>query len=303
MKKRCNKKHALNRLFNFVLICTAFFVWVAVDSFYAEDINFTVISGVIALLTLSVGVVFTPCIYIFDAEGLTLRYVFCEERYLWEKIAKIEVNIDRFETTASARNANLLDLFFPSYFIYGDCESKWYFFMSGNIRKTLRTKHLVKKYWDGEITGYFFEDAKKAIEKRRAKKKKYIAAHLTDEIVPMERGVRAKAREWLKPYEAELKQMGLTVRCKYVYTVDGWDEYNSRPDEGYTYTLVMEISRPNEKDENRIVVLNQDLLYVRLGKTAYRGVENSQAELLLEDTFDRELNKIKGLGFEKYLEN
>lgn len=295
------KKIALNSLFNFAILCTAFSVWIAVDSFRTGDIEFFIISGVIALLILSAGVVFTPCIYIFDSEGLTLRYVFCEERYLWEKIAKIEVDIDRFNSRASASNANLLDLFFPSYFIYGDCESKWYFFMSGYIRRTLRTKHLIKKYWDGEITGYFFEDAKKAIDKRRRKKKKYIAAHLTDEIVPMERETRAKAREWLKPYEAELRQMGLTIRCKYVYTVDGWDEYNSRPDEGYNYTLVIEISRPDEKDENRIFVLSEDLLYVRLGKTAYRGVENNLAEELLQQTLSRELQEIAKIGFEEYI--
>ncbi len=294
------KKIALNSLFNFAILCTALSVWISVDSFRTGDIEFFIISGVIALLILSAGVIFTPCIYIFDVEGLTLRYVFCEERYLWENISEIEMNWDRFEFGGSPR-ANLLDLFFPSYFIYGDCESKWYFFMSGNIRKTLRTKHLIKKYWDGEITGYFFEDAKKAIDKRRRKKKKYIAAHLTDEIVPMEREARAKAREWLKPYEAELRRMGLTIRCKYVYTVDGGDEYNSRPDEGYTYTLVIEISRPDEKDEKRIVVLSEDLLYVRLGKTAYRGVENNLAEELLQQTLTRELREIAKIGFEEYI--
>ncbi|MBQ2733819.1 MAG: hypothetical protein IJF74_06645 [Clostridia bacterium] len=275
-------------------------MWIAVDSFRTGDIEFFIISGVIALLILSAGVVFTPCVYIFDSEGLTLRYVFCEERYLWENISEIEMNWERFEFGGSPR-ANLLDLFFPSYSVYADCEGKLYFFMSGNIRKTLRTKHLIKKYWDGEITGYFFEDAKKAIDKRRRKKKKYIAAHLTDEIVPMEREARAKAREWLKPYEAELRQMGLTIRCKYVYTVDGWDEYNSRPDEGYNYTLVIEISRPDEKDEKRIVVFSEDLLYVRLGKTAYRGVENNLAEELLQQTLTRELREIAKIGFEEYI--
>ncbi|MBQ4561726.1 MAG: hypothetical protein IJA55_05335 [Clostridia bacterium] len=294
------KKIALNSLFNFAILCTAFSVWIAVDSFRTGDIEFFIISGVIALLILSAGVVFTPCVYIFDSEGLTLRYVFCEERYLWENISEIEMNWERFEFGGSPR-ANLLDLFFPSYSVYADCEGKLYFFMSGNIRKTLRTKHLIKKYWDGEITGYFFEDAKKAIDKRRRKKKKYIAAHLTDEIVPMEREARAKAREWLKPYEAELRQMGLTIRCKYVYTVDGWDEYNSRPDEGYNYTLVIEISRPDEKDEKRIVVFSEDLLYVRLGKTAYRGVENNLAEELLQQTLTRELREIAKIGFEEYI--
>ena len=297
------KKIALNSLFNFGILCAAFSVWIAADSLRTGDIEFFIISGVIALLILSADVIFTPCIYIFDAEGLTLRYLFCEERYLWKKIAKVEVDMDRFESSASARSANLLDLFFPSYSIYGDCESKWYFFMSGYIRRTLRTKYLIKKYWDGEITGYFFEDVKKSIDKRRRKKQKRIASHMTDEVVVMEREVRAKAREWLKPFEAELRTLGLVLRCKYVYAVDGWDEYNSRPDKGYDYTLIVEISYPGEKDENRILTASEELLRVRLGRTAYRGVENEGAQMLLENTLNRELEKIKELGFDKYIDN
>ncbi len=299
MKRK--KEIALNRLFNFVILCTAFLIWAAVDSFRMGDLEFFMISAVIALLVLAAGIIFTPCIYIFDAEGLTLRYVFCKERYLWKNIPKIEVDWDRFNISGSVRDSNILDLFFPSYHIYGSCEGKWYFFMSGNIRRTLRTKRLIKKYWDGEITGYLFEDVKKAIDKRRRKKKKYIAAHLTDEIVPMEREVRAKAREWLKSYIAQARQQGLELRSKYLYITDSFDELNSRPDEGYTYTLLLEISYPGETDENRIICLSADLLYVRLGKTAYCGVENEFAEELLQQDLNREFQEITKNGFEKYI--
>ena len=126
------------------------------------------------------------------------------------------------------------------------------FFENVHIRKSFRTKKLLEKYWDGTITGYFFDDAKKWINKKRAKKQAYVNAHFTDEIVKMEREIRADAREWLKPILAQAKQNNLDVKLKYYYVTKDSKELKSRPQEGYTYSIDVEISHYNEIDENKI---------------------------------------------------
>lgn len=182
-----------------------------------------------------------------------------------------------------------MDLFYRNVFrIEGINVGELRFYMNGNIRKSFRTKYLLEKYWDGTITGYLFEDVKKWLQKRRAKNEAQTEAHLTDEIVPMERDVRAKSREWLKPFIKQAKENGLEIKARYVYVTEDLKELNSRPSEGYTYTLIMDIARFGETDEDRIVSYSVDLLYVRLGKHSYRGVPNKHAEeeldLMVPDT-------------------
>ena len=134
----------------------------------------------------------------------------------------------------------------------------------------------------------------------KEKKQKQIKAHLTDEIVPMEREMRAKAKEWLEPFVAQAKCYDLEIKTKYLYITDDFEEFNSRPQEKYTYTLVAEIAHFDETDENRIVVVDVELLYVRLGKTAYRGVQNAHAKEEFDDIFSNVLNEVCKNGIEAY---
>lgn len=175
--------------------------------------------------------------------------------------------------------------------------------MSGYIRKTFRTKHLIEKYWDGKISGLFLEEVKDWFRARKHKKEWEIKAHLTDEVAPMEREVRAEAKELLEPFVAQAKQYDLDIKSKFLYITKDFKELKSRPKEGYTYTLVSEISHFDETDENRIVVVSVDLLYVRLGKKAYRGVKSNVLKEELEFTYSDVLNEIYKNGIEIYCKN
>ena len=298
MKKR--KQFALNKLFNFCVVLGLFFAWGSIEFFTDNDTAWGLGFGMVALLLIVLPAIFTPYCYAFDSEGVSLCYVFLPvERYLWKNIHAIDV-IDR---EISVR-ASPIDFFYRYVFsISGINEGKTRFYMNGYIRKSFRTKYLLEKYWDGTIDGLMLEDFKNRIRKHRNKKQREIKAHLTDEIVPMEREIRAETREWLKPFIAQAKQYNLDIKPKYLYITKDFEELTSRPKEGYTYTLVSEISHFNETDENRIVVASVDLLYVRLGKTAYRGVKNKHIKEEFEFTFSDVLNEINKNGIEVYCKN
>lgn len=250
-----------------------------------------------ALVAVSAAI-FTPICYVFDSDGVSLCYVFLPtERYLWKDIHTVTV-----ESIGSGTKATIFDFFYEWVFhLEGKTVGKSRFYMSGNIRKSFRTKYLLQKYWDGTITGYLFEDVKKWFNKRKAKKQTQIERHYTDEIVVKEREVRANAREWLQPFVDEAKLYDLEIKTEYLYVTSDFEEQRSRPQEGYTYTLLGSIARVNETDEDRIVMFSADLLYVRLGKTAYRGVCNEHAEEL-QVTLSDAFSEIRQHGFEAYCE-
>ena len=291
-----NKKRnfALNKLFNYCVIIGLLLARVSYEAILEKDPAWAVGIGIAALLFIILPSIFTPFCYSFDKSGVSFYYVFLpNERYLWKDVYAIEV-----ENISSGR-ASVLDLFYASVFsLKGKGVGKTRFYMTGNIRKSFRTKYLLEKYWDGTITGYLFEDTKKWIAKKKAKKQTVVSQHLTDEIVPMEREIRANAREWLDPFISDANRSGIEIKVKYCYVTSDFDELNSRPDEGYTYTLCTEIARLGETDENRIIVVDIDLLYVRLGKTAYRGVHNDGAKEELESTLSYILDEISKNGIE-----
>ena len=264
------KQYARNKLFNLWMVLGLIFAGISIDSFGSNDLDLAVIFGVFALLFMIATPLLTPAYDTFDVEGVSLHYMFYPtERYLWKDIYAIEVEY-RY-----TRHAPFYSAVFT---IYGKTAGPCRAYMNGHIRRSLRTKHLLEKYWDGTITGYLLEDAKKWMQQRRNKKAEQVQAHLTDEIVPMEREIRACAREWLHPFVERAKQLDITLKTEYLYITGDDDESKSRPQKGYTYSLAVEISRLNETNENRIYIAKIDLLYVRLGKTAYRGVKNTYAQ-------------------------
>ena len=293
------KQIALNKLFNFCMVLGAFLAWGTIDFFLDGENAWGAGFGIVAFLVIVLTAMFTPYCYAFDSEGVSLCYIFLPvERYLWKDIRAIEVD---YTNIGTGSHANIFSFFYAYIFsIEGRNVGKTRFYMEGHIRKSFRTKHLLEKYWDGTITGYLFEDTKKRINKRKQKKKSQIKSHLTDEIVPMEREIRSEAREWLAPFVARAKQYDLDIKTKYLYITNDFEELNSRPQQGYTYTLFAEIARFGETNENRIVVVSVDLLYVRLGKTSYRGVKNKNAKEELEFTISDTLNEINKNGIESY---
>ena len=288
---------ALNKLFNFCLVWGLIFAAGSIGFFRDGDHPWGLGLGIAALLFIVLGAIFTPYCYAFDRDGVSLCYVFLPvERYLWNDIRAIEV-----EDTRDTAKTTLFDFFYAYVFsIKGTNVGKYRFYMTGHIRKSFRTKYLLEKYWDGPITGYLFEDVKKWAHKRKTKKQSQKKAHLTDEIVPMEREIRAETREWLKPFIAQAKQYDLDIKANYFYSTKDFKELTSRPPEGYTYTLVAEIAHVNETHQDRTVLVDVDLLYVRLGKTSYRGVKNKNRKEELNFTFSDVLKEIHENGIDVY---
>ena len=278
-----------------------FFAWLSIELFLDEGYAWGVGMGIVALLLIVLPAIFTPYCYVFDSDGVSLCYVFFPiERYLWKDIHAIEVEDI---SIGSSSHATIFEFFYASVFsIKGTNEGPYRFYMKGHIRKSFRTKYLLEKYWDGTITGYLFEGFQRWKNKRKAKKQAEIKAHLTDEVVPMEQEVRTQTREWLEPYIAQARLYDLKLKAKYLFITKDFEEFKARPKEGYTYTLVAEIARPHEKDENHIVEVSVDLVYVRLGKKSYRGVINPHLQEEFQLTIPDTLNDIYKKGIESYYE-
>ncbi len=273
MKKR--REIALNKLFNFCVFIGVLCIWMSIEALIDGEIIFAVITRIVGVLFIVLPATFTPFCYSFDKDGVSLCYFFLPvERYVWNSVAEIEINNSRVH---SLRHS-VLDLFLD--FLYGNVFSikstndiKPRFYMKGNIRKSFRTKHLIKKYWDGTITGSVFDDIKEWYNKRKTKKQKKIKAHFNDKIVPAERLARAKTREWIKPFVN-----GIDIKMKYFYNTKGLKYLKSRPKEDYTYIVVVEFISAGQPHENELVTNSVDLLKVKFNKRFYQGVENKTAE-------------------------
>lgn len=282
-------KIACNRIPMLFILCGAFLGLMSYSMLSEGEIGLGIGCAAFALLCVATPLVFMPIYYRFDAESLTLCYLFFpNERYLWTKIRDIEVH---YESKG-----------FTKFRLTAKPEGKKRFYMEGTVYKTFRTKRLLERYWDGTITGYLFEDVQHWFRKRRKNKEKQIRLHLTDEVIPMERQAREEARSTLTLYEAMAAQMGLELRTKYCYTDEDFEETNSRPDSNYTYTALVELSYPGETAEDRVIMTSADLLHVRLGRTAYRGVRDEDALPDLRLELDELFDEVRKKGLDAYLQ-
>ncbi len=287
---------AINRVAVFWTIVFGLIAFSGVAVIKEDPILGGILAGLFSLLDIAL-LVLVPFWYLFDKNGVRVCYFFLpNEWYLWKNVYAIEAT--RSDYFASSVNNRWMDI--PVFALHGNMEGEHRLYMEGVVLRTHRTKKLIEAYWDGEVTGYFLDGIKKWFAKRRQKREKDIQRHLTDEIVPMERAVRANVRQELPPYESQLKQLGLELKVSFLYVDGGGEEHKSRPDSGYTYMVLVEMAHPGETDENRIVGVSADLLQVRLGRTAYRGVEMTTAieelRFYLEDT----IATIREQGIEAY---
>lgn len=295
MKNRKTHKTTLNRnviLFIFVgLVCISF----ARFSFMENEIGAGIAMSFFAALALVVPLGFMPWGYCFDPEGVSIKYIFLtEERYLWK-------NVHAVSTVQAIADGGRHSLFLYDLQIDGNVEGKKRRYMDGRICKSGRNKRLIQKYWDGTVEGYWHDEVQAIKNWRSKKKKKPHKLYSTDEIVILERSARASVRTWLEFPSAEAAQYDLAVRTEYLYMTEDDVEHRSRPQASHTYTAVTYISRPGETKEDRIVVFSTELIRVRLGKSAYRGVANVDAEKEFQTAWTEMMNQIKEKGFEVYL--
>lgn len=267
-------------------------------SFVEGDIGLGIGFGLFALLLIAAPVIAMPWGYCFDPEGVSAKYIFFpQERYLWKNIHLIHV-------TEAISDGGKSTLFFYDFKIEGNVEGKQRRYMDGRICKTRRTKRLIEKYWDGTIEGYWHDEVqtvKNWWHKRTKKVQGHQKQYQTDEIVLMERDTRASVRKWIEMFVAEARQYDLEVRTQYLYITEDYEEYRSRPQSPHTYTAVISIYHPNETNEDHMIIFYTDLLHVRIGKKAYRGVVNLQAEDELKLSFSEIITEIKQQGFDTYV--
>ena len=280
-------RFACNRFWIYGMLLGGFLAWMAVSFIQEDAIGAGIGSGAVALGVIIIVLLMMPRGYRFDQKGITICYLFLpSERYLWRNIRSIEVFYER-RGPATFR-------------LEGRLEGKERFYMDGKIHKNRRTKRLLETYWDGTITGYFFEDLRKWWQKRKKKQQKEILQHRTDEVVPMEREVRAETRTTLALCDAQAAQLGLKLRIKFYYETEDMEEINSRPQGNYVYTALIELCRPGETNESKIVTTSAGLLHVRLGKAAYRGVKDADALRTLREELTQMLEEVRKIGFDVY---
>ncbi len=290
-----NNETACDKRFSLFVITGVLLVVLAVVSLIEELSGWGFFFLGLGLFFAVMSLIFLPFRYTFDSEGVSIHRVFFQkERYLWENIYDIEVGDD----TGFADS--LFDLFFSRVFkISGRVEGKARFYMEGYISKSRRTKRLIEKYWDGEVTGYIFSKAK-----GRKKKKEYKNKALsTVEIEPLEAETRRITEECVKLFVARLKQSDLRLVTEYLFLTGDFDELLERPKSGYTYIALFEIARQNETDEEKTVQVSVDLVNVRISKYTYRGVVNpSLKDEILESLADV-TEEIEKNGISAYCES
>lgn len=287
MKDR--QQFAFNRLFNLFVIVGVLFGAGAIVVLLEQEWSLSIGLGIFALFFFAAALLATPYCYRFDSEGVTICYVFFQdERYLWVNIHTITVTDD----DGDSHNIFFDWLFSRVFAIKGKVEGEHRTYMRGHIQKSGRAKRLLEKYWDGTIIGYWGER-----NKNRKRKGHRAKPPQTDTIIPMEREAGANIKEWIKPFSARTAQMNLALHTKFRYITKDLEELKSRPDEGYTYTVIVEIAPPGETKQNRIVAVGADLLYVRIGKNAYQGVFNENALQELQGYLTDTLDAIQKNGF------
>lgn len=295
MKNKKTYKIALNRNLILFVMTGLFLAVISYAAFKEKEIGIGVGAGLFAALVIVAPSIGMPWCYCFDPKGVSIKYIFLsEERYLWKNIHSVCV-------VQAISDGGRQTLFWYDFQIGGNVEGKQRRYMDGRISKTHRTKRLIQRYWDGTIEGYWHDEVQAVKKWWHKNKQKQRAQYLTDEIVLMEREARASFRTWLEPFAAEAAQYDLEVQTQYLYITKDDEEHRSRPQASHTYTAVTQICRPRETDEERIIVLDTELLHVRLGKKAYRGVVNLQAQEELKDSFSEVMKEIKARGFETYI--
>lgn len=276
-----------NRHLLYAMLLAGFMAWIAKVMLADGETGVGIGCAVFALFFFAVPVLMMPVYYRFDTKGVTFCYLFLQnERYLWKKIRTITIERD-------SRGPTVFQL-------TGKPEGTPRFYMDGKIPKTHRTKRLLETCWDGTITGYFFENFQKRRRKRKKIQERQTRQHLADEVIPMERQVRAEAREALRLLCDQAAQLDLTLRIKFCYTTEDLEEQNSRPEEDYVYTVLVEICRPGETDNSRIITDSAGLLHVRLGKTAFRGVKDEGGLEDLKQSIGQILDDIRKSGLDAY---
>jgi len=289
------KEIAFNKLFWLFEIVGAVFAEMSVAFCRDDDFAVAYICAAFCFFMCVLPVVFIPFFYLFDTDGVTLCYIFLpNERYLWKNIYGIEVR------SVGSSDVSIFDIIFRIYKIDGYVEGKNRFYMIGEVAKSTRTKKLIGKYWDGQVEGYFFDNANSWIAKNFGRKKIQKKGLVIDDALEAERAARKDVSACINMFTDRVGQYNLVMMPEYTYVTRDFEESASRPLERYTYKVTVNISELNETNKERIVSWSEDLVYVRITKTAYRAVKKRGAINSLSETLEIILDEIGKNGFKSF---
>lgn len=287
-------QYAINKLVLAFFLMGIILLMISMVAFGEGSIGIGIGMAFFGALFFIIPICFMPLYYRFDSDGVSLKYLFLsEERYLWKNVRSIHLTDDSTRTS-------IFNIFFMVFQINGQVEGKHLRHMEGKIQKSIRTKHLIEKYWDGKVEGYLIDDIKDHINRRKAKKSIRSGKYSAETVSKDERYARESIREKIKPYVSRAATMDLELRYKFVYVTDDLEESNSRPKEKYEFTAMVEISRKSETNEDMILCADSALLTVKLGKNEYISSKRKGAYRDLTEQLDILFDEIEKTGFEAY---
>lgn len=268
------KSFAFDKINICYLFTMIFFLFVGINLF-PQDLGMIIIEIVVAIVF---GTLFLmgPNYYIADNEGIYIYYfLFAKDYYKWDEIKKVREYL-----------AGSYKFRYKVYLLETTSEKNKPFYMSNEITKSMFTKRLIKKYWDGEINGDEYEDFKKKLRKKRAED---IAVD-KKQAIKDESEAREKITDILREHRTKAKENGHFINVKYIYEVEG-KIYKERPDCSYSFVADIEIGKIGTSDDESVFIMTE-LLFVRYGKTSIKVIPK-------DDKIYSEISEKVGEGIRK----
>lgn len=252
------KRFAPDKMSIYYLLALVIFLSVSIIVF-PQDTGMIIIE---AIVTLVFGALFIigPNYYVADSEGIAIYYfLFVKDYYKWDDIKNIRECLEghrKFYYTAYAFETQTI-------------ENKP-LYMQGQITKSIWTKSLILKYWDGEIEGDDFEVFKKKLRKKKAE----ALAIDKKKAIKSENEAREIITEILRGYRATAKKQGQFIKAAYSYVVEN-STYDKRPDKSYSFVVEIEMGKIGSPDDESEFIITE-LLFVRYGKNTIKVIPKDE---------------------------
>lgn len=214
----------------------------------------------IVMLIMVISFFMGPNYYIADSEGITIYYfLFIKDHFKWDEIKSIEEYL-----------AGNYKLRYTAYWIDTKTVKKKPFYMENKITKSIFTKRLIKKYWDGEIKGDDFEAFKKKLRKKKAE----ALAIDKKQAIKSESEAREKITEILRGYRATAKKQGNFIKATYSYEVEN-RAYDKRPDKSYSFVVEIEMGKIGCSEDDKLYIISE-LLFIKYGVSSVKVIAKDE---------------------------
>ncbi len=252
------KSFAFDKMSIYYLLALVLFLFVCI-SVFSQDAGMIIIEILVALVF---GVLFImgPNYYIADSDGIAVYYfLFIKDYYKWDEIKSVEEYL-----SGSYKNR------YKAYWLETATVKKKPFYMENKITKSVWTKRLIQKYWDGEIKGDELEDFKKKLRKKKAES----FALDKQQAIKSESEAKTKITEILREYRAAAKSQGQFIKATYSYEIAN-RTYDKRPDKSYSFVVEIEMGKIGCSEDDKLYIISE-LLFVRYGKNSVKVIPKDE---------------------------